>query len=97
MSKDVGQAPPVDDIGAAMASRYTTPAQQPDTQPSKTRRSWLLPTDVADALSEAAERIHYDSRGIISKSEAQAAIIRAGLNHLGEAEASLQTEQPAHE
>lgn len=52
--------------------------------PVMTRLSWLLPTEVAEALTAAADRIHHGSGGRISKSAAQAALIRAGLDREAE-------------
>jgi DNA-binding ferritin-like protein len=43
------------------------------------RRTYYYPRDVADQLAEAVDRLHYDSRGRITKHEALAAIIAAGL------------------
>lgn len=92
--RTVGPAPSVDDIRASLGARYE-PTEQPSAVPiqpaslpagaaAKTRRSWLLPTDVAEAFAAAADRIHHGSGGKIGKSEAQAAIIRAGLAHENE-------------
>lgn len=88
MSRDVGQPPPID-FAAAMSERYTQPEpQQPapkggrttsGTESDHTRRSWLLPREVADAFAAAANRIHHASGGTISKSQAQAALMRAGI------------------
>ncbi|MGH3095570.1 MAG: hypothetical protein ACRDMV_06165 [Streptosporangiales bacterium] len=91
-AKKLGAAPAVDDITTAMASRYdptTSRSAAAAAQPAKTRRSWLLPTDVADGLSAAADRIHHGSGGAVSKSDAQAALIRAGLAHESEIAAQL--------
>ncbi len=99
MSKNVGSAPSLDDFNDAMTSRYTSHDEpegppQPrkeststagrDEKPAMTRRSWLLPTEVGAEFAEAANRIHHGSGGRISKSEAQAALIRAGLQHEAE-------------
>lgn len=98
--KQVGSAPSLDELGAAMSSRYATPPPQeqqeqeetPASAPPQrtsttadhgtsemTRRSWFLPTEVADALSAAAGRLHHASHGRIPKSQALAALIQAGL------------------
>jgi hypothetical protein len=93
--KQVPEAPSVEDIGAALGARYITtpPAPAPRRQPSgraaMTRRSWLLPTEVAEALTAAADRIHHGSGGKISKSAAQAALISAGLRHENEVTQAL--------
>lgn len=98
--KNVGQAPTVDDITASMSSRYeempaTTPetARRPAASSPKTRRSWLLPTDVAEAFAAAADRIHHGSGGRVSKSAAQAAIISAGLAHEAEIVSAMEDRQ----
>jgi hypothetical protein len=44
-----------------------------------TRRTYYLPTDVADALAEVVDRIHHESRGRIPKHEVLAAVLTAGL------------------
>ena len=50
--------------------------------PNRVRKSFYLPTDVADDLTRAANRIHHESTGRISKAEAAGALIRLGLNNL---------------
>ncbi len=50
--------------------------------PNRVRKSFYLPTDVADDLAQAANRIHHESTGRISKAEAAGALIRFGLNNL---------------
>lgn len=61
----------------------------------KTRRSWLLPADLADAFAAAAADIHHRSQGRVSKSDAQAAIIRVGLEHAEEAARELGAASPS--
>ncbi|MER7015857.1 hypothetical protein ABT324_30855 [Saccharopolyspora sp. NPDC000359] len=89
MSRDVG-SPPSIDFADAMTGRYTdAEPTAPDhsakparstSGPAQTRRSWLLPVDVAEAFAAAAARIHHGSGGTISKSEAQAALMQAGID-----------------
>lgn len=101
MSRDVGKPPEVD-FAAAMSNRYTpepatvAPAPRPtsgksasDSQPAMTRRSWLLPVELADAFAAAAARIHHQSQGAVSKSAAQAALLRVALDHESEVAAAL--------
>lgn len=89
MSRDVG-APPSLDFAEAMTSRYSTepepgaapPPARPAhsaSGPERTRRSWLLPVDVANEFAAAAARIHHASGGAVSKSDAQAALLRAAI------------------
>jgi hypothetical protein len=89
--RKVGPAPTVDDISASLGARYeiaeaSAPVRAAPAAGSvaKTRRSWLLPAEVAEAFAAAADRIHHGSGGRIGKSEAQAAIIQAGLAHEAE-------------
>jgi len=101
MSRDVGNPPEVD-FAAAMSNRYTpepatdTAAPRPAAtagkraeQPAMTRRSWLLPVELADAFAAAAARIHHQSHGAVSKSAAQAALIRTALEREAEVTAEL--------
>lgn len=101
MSRDVGNPPEVD-FAAAMGDRYTSesaaPPQRPAAktqQPAMTRRSWLLPVDVAEAFAAAAARIHHHSEGTVSKSAAQAALIREALKHESEVVEALTNETPS--
>ncbi len=89
--RDVG-VPPAIDFADAMSDRYSTtdtPTPEPERKAAKphpagpggstsTRRSWLLPREVADNFAAAADRIHHASGGRISKSQAQAALMQAG-------------------
>lgn len=92
MSRDVGSPPEVD-FADAMSGRYGQTPEQPRTQPAAersaasstattTRRSWLLPREVADELSAAASQIHHGSGGTISKTTALGALIRGGLDNV---------------
>lgn len=99
MSRDVG-APPSIDFADAMSDRYSTqdvPPPEPDQTAAKpkpatgpagpstsTRRSWLLPREIADDFAAAADRIHHASGGRISKSQAQAALMQAGTEREAE-------------
>ena len=109
--KDLGPAPEVDDFTRAMGARYEQPEESsagdassgrsrtggsPGRPAPKTRRSWLLPVELVDAFAAAADRLHHGSGGRISKSEAQAAIIRAGLAHEPEIAAARMVD-PAQE
>lgn len=47
-----------------------------------TTRSWYLPHDVAEDLSEACDEIYHDLRGRQDKSEILGALIRVGLNNV---------------
>lgn len=44
-----------------------------------TRKTYYLPESAADALADAVDRIHYDSRGKVSKHQALAEIIAVGV------------------
>lgn len=57
--------------------------------PGRVRRSYYLPTAAAEAFNEAIDQLHYDSRGAVSKAEAAASILRAGLNHLDDVRRDL--------
>jgi hypothetical protein len=57
--------------------------------PGRVRRSYYLPTAAAEAFNEAIDQLHYDSRGAISKADAAAGILRAGIAHLDEARRDL--------
>ncbi|MGH3438206.1 MAG: hypothetical protein ACRDS0_35025 [Pseudonocardiaceae bacterium] len=99
--KDVGAAAGVDDIAAALGNRYPTEPEEQSQRPGNratgkrgtTRRSWLLPTEVVTAFTQAADRIHHGSGGRIRKSDAQAAIIRLGLDHLDDINRYLASDQ----
>lgn len=99
MSRDVGSPPEVD-FADAMSGRYDQNHEQPRPQPAAersarsaaattTRRSWLLPRDVADELSAAASQIHHSSGGTISKTTALGALIRGGLENAERVTAEL--------
>lgn len=101
MSRDVGSPPEVD-FASAMGDRYTSEPAAPrqrttakTEQPAMTRRSWLLPVDVAEAFAAAAARIHHHSEGAVSKSTAQAALIREALKHESEVVEALANEAPS--
>ncbi|MBW4722457.1 hypothetical protein [Saccharothrix obliqua] len=47
-----------------------------------TTRSWYLPHDVAEDLSETCDEIYHDLRGRQDKSEILGALIRVGLNNV---------------
>jgi len=57
--------------------------------PGRVRRSYYLPTAAAAAFNEAIDQLHYDSRGAVSKADAAASILRAGLNHLDDVRRDL--------
>lgn len=95
-SRDVG-VPPTVDFADAMSDRYSTPAapapKQSTDKPATTghggpsattRRSWLLPREVAEEFAAAADRIHHASGGRVSKSQAQAALMQAGTEREAE-------------
>lgn len=98
MSRDVGNPPEVD-FADAMSGRYDQnreqsrpqqpAAERPARSATTTRRSWLLPRDVADALSAAASQIHHGSGGTISKTTALGALIRGGLDNTEHVTAEL--------
>ncbi len=101
MSRDVGSPPEVD-FADAMSGRYEQnreqqprpqqPAAERSTRSSAattTRRSWLLPRDVADELSAAASQIHHSSGGTISKTTALGALLRGGLDNAERVTAEL--------
>lgn len=50
--------------------------------PNRVRKSFYLPTDIAEDLTETANRIHHLSNGRISKAEAAGTIIRTGLDNI---------------
>lgn len=54
------------------------------------RRSWYMPKAVADALAEAVEDLHYDTRK--QKHEVLRALVEVALEHRGEARARLRGE-----
>ncbi|MDQ2851736.1 MAG: hypothetical protein M3Y49_13600 [Actinomycetota bacterium] len=62
----------------------TTPAASNSNRvgPNRVRKSLYLPADIAQELSEAANRIHHQSNGRISKAEAAGALIKFGLTNL---------------
>lgn len=117
--KNVGAAPNMDDLSTALAGRYTEHTSSTErtsashrtsstgdtsADSAKVRRSWLLPRSVADELATAADELHHESRGRVGKSEAQAALIAAGLRHIAEARVALgldstdtHSSHPSHE
>lgn len=56
----------------AATGRRTEPARM-------VRKTYYLSETAADALADAVDRIHYDSRGRVSKHQALAEIIAAGV------------------
>lgn len=79
-------------LGAAPEPQPLVPPQPPSsTEPKSTpqrergepagmvRRTYYYAQDAADALAEAVDRIHYDSRGRIPKHLVLAEIVRAGV------------------
>lgn len=61
-----------------------TPTASPSNRvgPNRVRKSLYLPADIAGELSEAANRIHHQSNGRISKAEAAGALIMFGLTNM---------------
>lgn len=57
------------------------------------RRSWYMPRASADALAEAVEDLHYDTRK--PKHEVLRALVEVALEHRGEARAVLKG-KPSH-
>jgi predicted transcriptional regulator len=55
--------------------------------PPMSRRSWYLPTEVADGLSRAVDEIHWRTHR--RKSEILAAALETALEHRAEIEARL--------
>lgn len=60
------------------------PAEKPKSsrRANGTTRSWYLPHDVAEDLSETCDEIYHDLRGRQDKSEILGALIRVGLNNV---------------
>lgn len=58
--------------------------------PNRVRKSLYLPADIAHELSEAANRIHHQSNGRISKAEAAGALIQFGLTNMAAVHKHLQ-------
>lgn len=69
------------------------PRQQGGVRPQGTgmdRRSWYMPRYVADALADAVEDLHYDTRN--PKHEVLRALVEVALEHRDEARARLKGE-----
>lgn len=58
--------------------------------PNRVRKSFYLPADTAEELTQAASRIHHASGGRVSKAEAAGALIQFGLRNLPEVHKHLQ-------
>lgn len=79
---------------AAVASDAATLTSAASTSnrvgPNRVRKSLYLPADIARELSEAANRIHHQSNGRISKAEAAGALIKFGLTNMAAVHKHLQ-------
>jgi len=75
---------PGEPMATASDASTTTPAASNSNRvgPNRVRKSLYLPADIAQELSEAANRIHHQSNGRISKAEAAGALIKFGLTNL---------------
>jgi hypothetical protein len=80
-------APPAPAPAHTAHTRRTPPAAEPAAErrgepDGMVRRTYYYSERVADALGEAVDRIHYDSRGRIPKHVALDAIIEAGVGQV---------------
>lgn len=75
---------PGEPMATASDASTRTPAASTSNRvgPNRVRKSLYLPADIAHELSEAANRIHHQSNGRISKAEAAGALIKFGLTNM---------------
>lgn len=74
---------PGEPVAIASDAATSTPASNSNrVGPNRVRKSLYLPADIARELSEAANRIHHQSNGRISKAEAAGALIMFGLTNI---------------
>ena len=87
LMKRLPKAPRTSHPGEPIAASETSTTSPPASisnrvGPNRVRKSLYLPADIAHELSEAANRIHHQSNGRITKAEATGALIKFGLTNM---------------